>query len=293
VCVGSVFVQVLMIMFVGIAVEGGDGEKGDCDGDVRFKARNNGLLAFLNAIRFMALLSLYTCTALVVYSVFTIEHKNGPDETPPISPAMNCVINLVAQFFFVYLAIYLCVTVRQFAGGNVLTRTLRTFNNAKATVAFCPMLAILFIGLRMRALQITSGTGAPQGWAQECMFQATWAVLLQLIACLLMPCVMPQRVNRDGTYADVEMDEDGNVATKDLPPSLTVKFLTAYKYFCMFGMYGGAVGIVVALVRMTPQNANGQGHLYPFLEVPHPVSASEAVANAAAAPVVGMPSVSF
>jgi hypothetical protein len=42
---------------------------------------------------------------------------------------------------------------------------------------FCPMLAVLFVGLRMRALQITNGKGQPQGYAQDCMALATWAVI--------------------------------------------------------------------------------------------------------------------
>ncbi len=42
------------------------------------------------------------------------------------------------------------------------------------------MLSVLFIGLRMRALQITNQKGAPQGWAQQGMFLATYAVLVQV-----------------------------------------------------------------------------------------------------------------
>ena len=32
-----------------------------------------------------------------------IEDLDDPEKTPPIAPAMQCVINLTAQFFFVYL----------------------------------------------------------------------------------------------------------------------------------------------------------------------------------------------
>ena len=51
--------------------------------------------------------------------------------------------------------------------------------NAKATTQFCPMLAILFVGTRLRALMITNNTGAPQGWVPDGMYLATWAVLIQ------------------------------------------------------------------------------------------------------------------
>merc|ERR1719506_1178838 len=42
------------------------------------------------------------------------------------------------------------------------------------------MLAILFIGCRMRALQITEQKGQPQGYAQQAMFLTTWAINFQI-----------------------------------------------------------------------------------------------------------------
>ena len=37
------------------------------------------------------------------------------------------------------------------------------------------------VGLRLRALQITSQQGAPQGYAQQAMFIATYSVLVQVL----------------------------------------------------------------------------------------------------------------
>merc|ERR1719454_638305 len=70
---------------------------------------------------------------------------------------------------------------------SVLTTLISTFSAAQATVQFCPMLAILFVGMRMRALQITSQKGAPQGYAQQAMFLSTYAVMMQVLMVLLMP----------------------------------------------------------------------------------------------------------
>ena len=47
---------------------------------------------------------------------------------------------------------------------------------------FAPMLAVLFIGLRMRALQITDNRGSPQKWAQQGMFLCTYAILMQVLS---------------------------------------------------------------------------------------------------------------
>merc|ERR1711976_570092 len=106
---------------------------------------------------------------MVVFSIFIIEHPDGPAATPPVSPAMQCVINLTAQYFFIYIMLFACITVKSFSMGNgvdaeqglqgesefskLMTKAIGIFDAAKGTVMFAPMLAILFIGARMRALQ--------------------------------------------------------------------------------------------------------------------------------------------
>merc|ERR550514_1267783 len=57
------------------------------------------------------------------------------------------------------------------------------FESARMTVMFAPMLSMLFIGTRMRALQLTKATdgtipvtAGPQTWVQDGMFLATWSV---------------------------------------------------------------------------------------------------------------------
>merc|ERR1719258_958539 len=47
--------------------------------------------------------------------------------------------------------------------------------SAKSTVQFAPMLCILFVATRMRALQMTQNRGAPQGWVQDGMYLASWS----------------------------------------------------------------------------------------------------------------------
>merc|ERR1719321_2476382 len=56
-----------------------------------------------------------------------------------------------------------------------------------ATMQCAPMLAVLFIGTRMRALQLSDNKGAPQAWVQAGMYLATWSVMIQFTMCLLMP----------------------------------------------------------------------------------------------------------
>merc|ERR1719301_74923 len=112
--------------------------------------------------------SIYLGISAVIWSVFAIQHPKGKEHTPPISPTMQCVINLTVQFFFIYLLLSIFLTLEQFSVNMPGQAKLKnSMEAARQTVQYAPMLAILFVATRMRALQITQQRGAPQGWAQD------------------------------------------------------------------------------------------------------------------------------
>merc|ERR1719352_1798178 len=114
-----------------------------------------------------------------------------PDNTaPPVSPAVACTMNLAMQYFAVYLAIAVVQTWVQFNKQTTETHKLTAvLQLASNTVNFAPMLCILFIGARMRALQIDPKHGNPQKWAQNCFYLCTYSVFLQTLLVILMPFV--------------------------------------------------------------------------------------------------------
>ena len=65
---------------------------------------------------------------------------------------------------------------------------------------------ILFLAVRMRALQISGNRGAPQGWAQNCMWMATISLTLQTCFALVSALFMRQTPT---------VDEDGNLKIAD------------------------------------------------------------------------------
>merc|ERR1719217_1822818 len=160
-CTYAVATQVVLSMAVPLVLQG-EVKIGRTEGDMEYEVENKALGALLIAARFTIMFCIYIGFSCVIYSIFTIQHPRGKQYTPPVSVTMQCVINLTVQFFFIYLLIWIGVTLKEFTGMNwdLLTQTME---NAKATVQFCPMLAILFVGTRMRALQITQNRGAPQG----------------------------------------------------------------------------------------------------------------------------------
>merc|ERR1719443_1505459 len=221
---------------------------------MEFEVNNAGIATVLTIARFAITFCIYIGFSCVIYSVFTIEHPQGAQYTPPISVTMKCVINLTVQFFICYILIWVAVTVKELTGWEWHFIT-NTMENAKGTLAFCPMLAILFVGTRMFALQITNQKGAPQGWAQDGMYMATWAVLLQFLMVLLIPlCTLVM----EGKATHPELDEDGNVKWK---PSGKIALICVQivRWLGFILLYVGTICVMVGAMTLTPETANGRG----------------------------------
>merc|ERR1719440_2019911 len=87
-------------------------------------------------------------------------------------------------YFVVYTILAVVRTVDTF-GGNVCGGLETIMTSAATSVTFAPMLSVLFLGTRMRAIQLTQGEtekyGLPQPWVQTMMYACTYAVLAQVI----------------------------------------------------------------------------------------------------------------
>jgi hypothetical protein len=125
----------------------------------------------------------------------------------------------------------------------------QTMENCKGVVMFCPMLAILFVGTRMYALQITDNKGAPQGWVQDGMYLATWSLLIQFVMVLVTPCA---------TGVPAQVDEDGNIKWE---PDNRILFycVIVIRWLGFILLYGGIIAVITGLYTMTPETANGRG----------------------------------
>merc|ERR1719465_242606 len=164
-CTYALLAQTLLSVAVPLVLQG-EVKAGKVEGDMEYTVENKTLGSVLAIGRYVMMICIYVGVACIIYSIFTIEHPQGPEYTIPISPTMQCVINLTFQFFFVYIWIWAAITIKEFTGFEWALMT-QTMENCKGVVMFCPMLAILFVGTRMYALQITDSKGSPQGFAQD------------------------------------------------------------------------------------------------------------------------------
>merc|ERR1719329_153201 len=207
----------------------------------------------LIGVRYICMLSFYGGAVVVMYAIVVFEAPAGPEHTVPVSPTVQCVMNLTAQFFLVYLLMTIMLTVSEVSGGKYPLETYKLFAAlvaSKATLAFAPMLSILFVTTRMYALLITDKKGAPQGWVQDGMYMSTWAIAISFMSCLFTGLIMD----------DVKTDEDGNVINKFSSPAagFGMQFV---RYLSMFLLYGGILTVIYGLFVMTPETANGRGAL--------------------------------
>jgi len=218
-----------------------------------FEVPNPTIGYALVGVRFLCMLGFYAGAVGVAHSIFTFESPKGAEHTLPVSPTVHCVMNLTCQFFFVYLMQTIMLTVSEVSGGRVPLETYRLFaaiEASKATLAFAPMLSILFVTTRMYALLITDKKGAPQAWVQDGMYMATWSLLISFVACMATGLVLDK----------VQTDEDGNVVNK-FSNRYVAMAMVAVRYLAMLLLYGGICMVIVGLFVMTPETANGQGSI--------------------------------
>jgi len=238
-CAWSVLIQTIMVVLVPVVL-GGE-PKVDKDGTPIVEG--SGLMGkVFTAVKYIAMLGMYGGFTTVCIGAFMMEPVKAlfPAGPPPVSPAVQCTMNLSTQYFAVYLGIALIKTYHEFnpktKGSEKLEGTLIMAQN---TVNFAPMLCILFIGARMRALSMDPINGNPQKWAQNCFYLCTYSVMVQLILILIIPLVL---------NGDVKTGEtEGDVTFENLNPTV-LTLLTVLRYACMAALYGGFTAVIYSIM---------------------------------------------
>merc|ERR550514_248058 len=161
---------------------------------------------------------------------------------------MKCVISLTIQYMIVYTALALCRTLCHILGNN--PKDWETFTEpleqAVNTVAFAPMLAILFLGCRMRVTWLTQGTGNPPEYVQSAMYCATYAVLANTLVVVLIPLF---------TTKVIEVNKrTGDIAASAAPfaSPIAAWTFTVLKFLILLGLYIGALVVVYGIIAFEP-----------------------------------------
>lgn len=150
-------------------------KEGSCDLErLAIHAEDSKIVFYvLTFARYLIFFGLYGGLAGIIIgiNVYLPPGKTDVTKLPPPAPAVMCTMILAVVFFMTQLIIAVCNTFQE-AKGIEFPVVVGVMHAAATTVEFAPMLAILFLSARMRALQ---HGGQPQSWAQDCMFMTTGA----------------------------------------------------------------------------------------------------------------------
>lgn len=160
--------------------------------------------------------------------------RNEDIEPTPLAPSLLCLAVLTSVFFTVYLAVIgvrLC-RMAQLARKQLLAVEMALFE-ATGSLASVPMLCILMVSARLRAMQL--GLGDPQSWAMWSMYAATLAFLARFAGDLV-----------SGPIA-----EPGEGEAR--PAVATV--LLVWRIICSALLYGACIAIFASVAMMRPADA--------------------------------------
>merc|ERR1719453_2053237 len=213
-------------------------KEGTCDLEKPEASEGDNKYAFyaLTAARYLILLGLYGGLAGVIVGICVYMPPGATDASklPAPAPAVMCTMILAVVFFSTQLVIAVCRSYAEYSGVE-FPKVVGMMNAASTTVEFAPMLSILFLAARMRALQ---HDGQPQAWAQNCMYFSTFAMCLTTLFAIAVPIAM------GGT---MKVNPVTKESTFEVPNPILGYSLIAVRFVCMLGFYGGAVGVAYSI----------------------------------------------
>merc|ERR1712196_22848 len=164
-----------------------------------------------------------------------------------VPTAMQCVVSLTIQFMVVYTALAICRMAADAFGLKYDNLPIqKILQTATLTVAFAPMLAILFLAFRMRVNQLTKNRGNPPEWAQICMYFCTYAILLMTLIVCVIPLFTGETIGVDPKTGEIPQD------VKPFKSQACAIAFTVLKYLILLMLYGGALAVVYAIITFVP-----------------------------------------
>lgn len=222
--------------------------------EIQLEVKNKKIGIGLIVLRWILQVVVYTCLGFILYATLTIEHRDGPENTPQISVTMQCILTFTLQFFLVQIIVSIWQTMKEVTGWEWLSFT-QAIDCAVTTIQLAPILGIMFVAVRIRSLQITGGQGAPPGWSQDAMYVSVWAVmLLWMLGLGGTPCL---------AGVPAAMDDDGKLVGR---PAMKIPWMTCvFLKWMMWTLIYCSFGTVFwAILTMNADNANGMGSLPGF-----------------------------
>merc|ERR1719498_2184943 len=112
---------------------------------------------------------------------------------------------------------------------------------------YAPMVCLMFVGFRMRVLQLTKGTGNPQDWVRMSMQAVTYSILANTLMVMIIPLVTAKEVKTDPETGVMENDGANPFANS----ALAIVF-NVIRYLVFLGLYVGFAAVCVGVFLFKP-----------------------------------------
>ncbi|CAD7931592.1 unnamed protein product [Amoebophrya sp. A25] len=200
--------------------------------DTRTKTAGVRMLLLMRAL---CMIVTFCCSLAISYGTYhmadyqAVETLWKPHDPPLMSSAVASVQWLTDLTFVIYLLQHLC-KLANMKNVDAIAQV------AVQALQVAPVLAILFLCARSRALQLNPKTGEPQKWCQKLFYLCVAMMWLQMISILAVALFLVDtgdgkfKVKRPGIFA----------------------FFNALRFLCLTLLYAGIIGICFGISQLTP-----------------------------------------
>merc|ERR1719183_437184 len=171
---------------------------------------------------------------------------------------MSCILSLTLQYFVIYTALGISRTVLDFQGKDHKTSDLAiALRQASDTMFYAPMVCMMFVGFRMRVLQLSKGTGNPQDWVRMSMQAVTYSILANTLLVLFVPLFTAKEIK---TTKEGDLDPKGQAPFEN---SALATIFNVVRYLTFLGLYVGFGCVCVGVFKYEPPAGVWDGPLPP------------------------------
>merc|ERR1719247_1006826 len=188
------------------------------------------------------------------------EEVMGPNMNfSEVSTTMKCIISLTIQYMVVYTALGICRSYLDFTKTPYNdSQVQKALKSGSETMFYAPMVCLMFVGFRMRVLQLTKGTGNPQDWVRNSMLAVTYSILANTLMVMIIPAVTSKEVKTDPETGVMENDGANPFESRVLAIAFTV-----IRYLVFLGLYVGFAAVCVGVFRFKPPAGVWDGPIPP------------------------------
>merc|ERR1719311_910394 len=108
------------------------------------------------------------------------------------------------------------------------------------------MVCMMFVGFRMRVLQLSKGTGNPQDWVRMSMQAVTYSILANTLLVLFVPLFTAKEIK---TTKEGDLDPKGQAPFEN---SALATIFNVVRYLTFLGLYVGFGCVCVGVFKYEP-----------------------------------------